>query len=228
MAIEKVTLKDLAHDYIRNAIVSKELDMNKIYSVPELSGLLNISRTPVREAMLQLEMEGFVEILPNKGMRIKAFDRQTITEICQMRMVVEGFCCAYLAKRVLEPEAQKVMTFLSMLMEENELNTVNFTSNDMLFHQKIVGFTGNKRFQELNSNMGLYVSLFAQKLMRWQDAANEHRKIYEAILAGDAEAAKKASDEHVLNTYSAIINSGKIDLNKKDTEDTDWDVAKLT
>lgn len=227
MAIQKVTLKDLAHDYIRNAIVSKELDMHKVYSVPELSNLLNISRTPVREAMLQLEIEGFIEILPNKGMRIKAFDRQTITEVCQMRMAVEGFACSYLAKRIAEPEAQKVLTFLSMLIEENEKNITNFANNDLLFHQKIVGFTGNKRFIETASNMGFYVSLFAQKLMRWQEAAREHKKIFDAIAEGNPEAAKKASDEHILNTYSAIIQGGRIELNEKDEEKINWDAAKL-
>lgn len=212
MAVAKTTLKDQAHDYIRNAIVSKELAMNRIYSIPELSNILNISRTPVREAVLQLELEGYVEILPNKGMRIKAFDLQTITEIYQMRMAVEGFCCAYLAQNIFRAEAQKLLLFLSMLLEENEKNTINFTHNDLLFHQKIIDFSKNRRFIEILSNMRLYTSEFFQKLMRWDNAIAEHKNILDAIVAGDADAARRASDVHVLNTYNDIINSGKFEI----------------
>lgn len=212
MVIKKTTLKDQAHDYIRNAIVSKELVMDRIYSIPELSEMLNISRTPVREAVLQLQLEGYVEILPNTGMRIKAFDHQTITEIYQMRMAVEGFCCAYLAQHISEPGAQKLLMFLTMLLEENEKSTVNFTSNDLLFHQKIIEFSENHRFIEILSNMRLFTSEFFQKLMRWDNATVEHKKILDGIAAGDPEAARKASDEHVLNTYNDIIYGGKFDI----------------
>lgn len=213
MVISKVTLKDQAHDYIKNAIVSRELDMDKIYSVPELSSMLNISRTPVREAMLQLEQEGFVTILPNRGMKIKAFDKRTVMDIYQSRMAIEGFSSYYLAAHSKEEEAQKILLFLEMLLSENEkgYNTVNFANNDFLFHQKIIEFTGNQRFIETNTNMRLYMNLFTVKLNRWDKAHAEHKKIFAAMKEGNAKMAREASDEHIKNTYYDILSSEALD-----------------
>ena len=213
MPISKITLKDQAHDYIKNAIVSKELEQDKIYSVPELSSMLNISRTPVREAMLQLEQEGFVTILPNKGMKIKAFDKRTVMDIYQSRMAIEGFCSYYLADHVQNEEVQKIINFLEMLHEENlkGYNAGSSVNNDFLFHQKIIEFSGNERFVETNENMRLYMNLFTGKLNRWDKANLEHAQILNAIKNGDPQLARKMSYEHILNTYKDIIAMGALD-----------------
>ncbi len=100
------TLKEQAYQAILDGIVSQKIQRGQIYSEQWFADSFQISRTPVREALLQFRLEGLMEVLPNRGVKVRTFSRQDALNTFQLRAAIEGFCAANLARHHQEPEAR--------------------------------------------------------------------------------------------------------------------------
>ena len=89
-----------AYDLISDAIIQSIIKRNEIYSEQWFADRFQISRTPVRKALLQLRAEGMIETLPNRGIIVKPLSRIDARGIFQMRMAVEGFCASELTRQI--------------------------------------------------------------------------------------------------------------------------------
>ena len=108
MIIKKsASLKTQAYDSIREAVINHTININEIYSEKWFADNFQISRTPVREALLQLRSEGLIEVLPNRGVIVKPMTMKDAKDIYQTRIMVESFCASYLAQHSKEEEAIK-------------------------------------------------------------------------------------------------------------------------
>ena len=94
----KSTFKEQAYEYLLNLIVNNQLDISQVYSERYFAEKMGISRTPVREAMLQLQREGYIQIQSNKGIKVKEISENEVHQILQMRIAIEGFCALYAAE----------------------------------------------------------------------------------------------------------------------------------
>ena len=201
------TLKEQAYRAILDGIIRKEITRGKIYSEQWFADNFRISRTPVREALLQLRMEGLVDVLPNRGVTVRTLTRQDARNTFELRAAIEGFCAANLARRRAEPEAQRA---LARIAEALERCRVDFSQKEELFiHEEIIRFSGNPLFQEQFDNMRTRVNIFWWNVIeaehRRDQVYEEHKAILDAMTAGDEAGALDASYRHSRITLEVLF-----------------------
>lgn len=170
----------------------------------ELAGELAMSRTPVREAIRQLERDGVVEVVPNRGATVRAWSPDDIEDAYALRAVLEGFCASRAAVRM---DAMAVANLAGLEQEferqlrAQELDVPTLIRLNAAFHRAIVAGSGNGRAAEVLPQ-ATEVSR-SMKHAFWESArAREitlvyHREIVEAIRAHDAVRAEAVMRSHV-------------------------------
>ena len=91
------SLQDKAYEYLKAQIMDGAFEKGKIYSLAAITASLNMSRTPVRDALLSLSQENLVDVLPSRGFQLHEVTRREIIELYQLRCAIEGYCAAFLA-----------------------------------------------------------------------------------------------------------------------------------
>lgn len=200
MEIRKpVSLKRLAYESIRTAVLQRQLKRNVIYSEQWFADKFKISRTPVREALLQLRTEGLIDVLPNRGVIIHPLTLQDAKDICHMRAAIEGYCSAHLAQHAQEPEAQKALERIETVLERCRQN-FNY-EDELQFHLEIIQYSGNQEFFTCFSRMRTKIDVFWNEAVggenRQAEIYYEHKEILDAMKRGDALHAREASEHHL-------------------------------
>lgn len=219
--IQKSSLKTQAYEYIKKGILSGEFKKDTIYSAQFFADVLGISRTPVREAVLQLAREHHVDILSNRGIAIRSLDAAQITEAVQMRVALEGFCASYLAEHIHTPEGRETLQYLKAICRKQEdvFHTcasrgiscdLEWFDQDTMFHMAINDFPGNKRIAE---NLAEIRAIFKNAAMvsaglkgRKRECISEYHMIIEAIEKGSEYAAYQAMKCHVMNIRQKLLD----------------------
>lgn len=189
-------LQESAYSYIRDKVLSGQLQPNVLYSETRMAAELNISRTPMKDALVRLSQEKLIDILPSKGFRLHVMSREDILQTYQARTAVEGFCAMQLAlnRQTLAGQAtiQSMEDTLSMmdqlLGQENDGHDRMDTllEYDLRFHQALVDFAENEELRQLFNSYHYRLYFFALEAFqvdgRLQNAHVEHRKILDAIM----------------------------------------------
>ena len=106
---DTTSLQQYAYDYLKNIIISGQLDEHKLYSERQLSLELNISRAPIRDALQRLSQEEYVDVLPKRGFRIHPLTKNDIISMYQMRTAIESFCLHHYAS---SPDSDQTLVIL--------------------------------------------------------------------------------------------------------------------
>jgi DNA-binding GntR family transcriptional regulator len=164
-----------------------------------------ISRTPIREALLQLASEGLVEFVPQRGVRITEFNADHLAQVFQFRAAIESFCAAKLASES-HPDA------LTGLDAELERQTAIIGADDRLawvqanmdFHARIVSSVGNKLMVDALASLASHTMRIGYSMnyrrQRMQESVYEHSAVVEAIRRRDADRARALASEHLYVT----------------------------
>ncbi|WP_448627664.1 GntR family transcriptional regulator [Geodermatophilus sp. URMC 64] len=166
-----------------------------------------ISRTPVREALLRLQAEGFLQIVPKKGAYVPPISDAEVEAVMQARALVEDWCIRRIA-----PIAEIVTEELRRLIEQQEQllgDPIGFIECDRAFHRVIVGSAGNpvladfyETLRDRQVRMGLQAVTSSPD--RARGVLTEHGAIVDALLTGEPEAAGQALAAHLVSTASAL------------------------
>lgn len=180
---------------LRDKILNEEYTQGQKLNEVALSKELNISRTPIREALKQLELEGLVKSIPNKGVYVLGFHRD-IDDMLEIRYALEGLAIQLAIERINDEELEKIkevydlMEFYAEKGDQEKFNEINIA-----FHEAIYRCTQSKYFEQLLTDINYYIHVTSRHSIRQPDrlisAAQEHREIYEAILARDKDLAKE-------------------------------------
>lgn len=212
--IQRTSLKAQVYEYLKQSIINGEIKVGEIYSEQYFADKLSISRTPVREAILQLKHENLVEIKANRGIVIKPLYLDEITKIIETRLVIEGYSSTLLAKNSTDKRAIELITSLtenlqrqqSILQKDNAY--YDFMKLDLEFHQRIIDFTENNYFTEiikmLRTRLEIATLTSLHTEHRLIDAYLEHVALINAIKTGDASKAFKAFDFHMQKTLEIM------------------------
>lgn len=195
---------DAAYRFLRNAILSNELPAGFQAAENEIAARLGMSRTPVHEAMARLQEEGFVQILPRKGILVKALSPADLLEIYDILIALEGAAAERLASGQVEAAGQ-VADVLDGRTDEMEAalrdgDLDRWAEADHAFHDLLVTRCGNGRIRRMaatvagQSHRARRLTLHLRPLP--VDSAGEHRAIVDAIRKGDAIAAGAAARDH--------------------------------
>ena len=214
--IERPSLHNQVVDQLREMIVHGELEPGTKIVETELSKFLGISRTPLREALKILALDGLVEILPHKGARVKPFSVEEIDYLFDVIAVLEGLAAEQAAKFI----THKQMSDLEHLHETMRGHYLN-RDRDSYFeinteiHEALINGAANPILSELHSRLmlrarrGRYMAILEQE--RWEEAMTEHDELMAALRRKDSVSAGAVWRKHLIhtgNTVSKVLNAG--------------------
>jgi DNA-binding GntR family transcriptional regulator len=189
---------------LRKSIVSGYFRPGEKLSETSLAQLFGVSRTPVREALKQLQREGLVEVIPRVGTCVTKPTEKEINELFTVKEVLEGLAAALLSRRGDVPELVELAEATKDLEDAVQKGNIDLyvDANDR-FHGAIMRGSDNKKLQDLfqmSSNQlpySRYVYLTLSQPQRLKKSLDEHRQIYEAIKSGEDQKAERFMREHV-------------------------------
>lgn len=181
---------------------------------------LNVSRTPVREALRQLELEGLVTIIPNKGASVVGISRKDIQDIYEIRSRLEGLCAkwaaAYITKQELDVLEENI--YLSEFHAKKN-HTDQVLELDNRFHEELYDASKSKILDHVLSDFHHYVEsvrkITLSEAERAVKSIEEHKHIVEALKNHDGDRADFLATEHMMNTISNIDHHGWENIVKK-------------
>lgn len=176
-----------------------------------LGAKLGVSRTPVREALRQLELEGLVEIVPNRGAKVTGISQKDVRDIYEMRYWLEGLAARWAADHMNEEqiaELEEIILLSEFHLKDERQNQI--VKLDGRFHKAIYEAAGSRMLERVLSDFHQYVknarfvSVGSNK--RAQESVNEHKAILEAIRQKNGELAEKLANEHIGHVIRNLEN----------------------
>ena len=206
----QVSLHLKAYTEIRRRILSGELSAESPLSEHQLAVELELSRTPVREAVKRLEREGLVRSIPNRGTFVAELTARDISEIYQVREQLEKFAARIAAERMSDEGIEMIeeeIVLSNKLASEGLM--VEIVDSDIRLHKLIIASTQNSRLiavlATLDDQMYRVRALFPQSSQWLEATLVEHATIVEAIKAHDGPRAEKAMEAHLRSSREHAV-----------------------
>ncbi len=209
--LEQLTpIRETAFEILRHAILSGKLEPGQRLVERELANQLGISRTPIREAIRKLELEGLVTHIPRKGVIVTKVSLNEVIEIFTIRAALEGVAARLASENITPKIASKLKMLVDQMdkaIEEGEQE--KFRDLHLKFNDIIYKAANSPRLYQMIQTFVEYIASYTQKGYshpgRMQEAAREHRTIVEAITSGNSILAEKLAKEHIENSKQAYL-----------------------
>lgn len=197
---------------IRSAILEGGLISGESVTELGLAKDCGVSRTPVREALRQLELEGLVELIPNKGAIVLGISPEDIRDIYEMRAMLEGAAAARAAQHSTDEQVRKLSEVLDLTeFYAARRDMPQLKMLDGRFHQLIYEMSGSRMYRRMLRDLHYYVSLTGgaslQSEGRAAQSAGEHRAVLEAVMRHDSEDARRLMTLHVNNALQNVLKN---------------------
>jgi len=209
-------LRDVVFKTLRQAILTGELKPGERLMEIHLANKLGVSRTPIREAIRQLELEGLVIMIPRKGAQVASITEKSMSDVLEVRLALEKLAVELACRRIDYEQKERLKTAL-LAFEDiigNE-DAGEIAKADVAFHDEIFEATGNPRLVQMLNNLAEQMYRYRFEYIKDRSGhmrlVEEHRRIYDAILAGDVEAATKEISVHIKNQEESIIRQIRLD-----------------
>lgn len=206
---DKYSLQGRVFNRLREDILSGKYKENDELREMTIGAELGVSRTPVREALRQLEFEGLVSIIPNKGAYVIGISKKDLKDIYEMRARLEGLCARWATKNATDEN-------ISRLEEISDLSEFHYVKKkfdkvlelDNEFHELLYEMADSKMLYKTLSDFHHYLEIIRKKTLssdeRVCDSIKEHKDIVEAIKAKDKDRAEELAILHMKNTIKNI------------------------
>lgn len=207
---DQYSLRGKVFNHILEGILSGRYHAGDALVETRLAEEIGVSRTPVREAIRQLEREGLVTSIPNKGVVVNGISEEDVEDIYHIRSLTEGLAVRWAAERI-DEEQRRQLEETAELMEYYTLknNMEQVAKLDARFHTLIYESCKSKVLRHILSTLLYYVHqarLGSLKVpQRAQQALKEHKAILDAVLSGKGEEAEVLMTEHVKNAMLNLL-----------------------
>ena len=203
-------LREVVCETLREAIRSGVLKPGERLMEIQLADELGVSRTPVREAMRKLELEGYVIMLPRRGTYVANISIRDINEVFEIRTTLDALASGLAAERITEEELEQLERLLVSIGENIETrNMKKVVEDDMEFHDILYKASRNQRLVGIISNLREQMTRFRSMSMsypgRLKKTLEEHSRLVEAIAQRDVELAQKLAVEHMENSEQTLL-----------------------
>jgi DNA-binding GntR family transcriptional regulator len=203
-------LRELVFEAVREAIIEGRLTPGERLMEIQLAEDLGVSRTPVREAIRKLELEGFVVMIPRKGAYVADISLKEISDVFEIRGALEGLAAELAAERASEERIEQMERCLVELAEMIESkNPDSIVEVDARFHEHLYASSRNDRLSQILSLLREQIQRFRTRTMthpaRVKVALDEHRGIVEAVAARQGELARRLAQEHIESAENFLM-----------------------
>lgn len=205
MSEEHLSLSGQVFHQIREGILSGKYTVNEELKEKTIGEEFGVSRTPVREALRQLELEGLVSIIPNKGAYVIGVSLQDIKDIYEMRCRLEGLCANWAALKITDEQLAELdeNIFLTEFHATKE-HWNQMVELDNRFHELLYQASGSRELSHVLTDYHQYVQRVRKVSLgypeRVQEFMEEHKAIVEALRSKDPEKAEEHATRHIRNT----------------------------
>lgn len=199
------SLTSMIFEKIREDILVGEYISGEKIVEAKLAEEFGVSRTPVREALKQLELDGLVDNIPNRGVIVKGISKQDIDDIFAIRIAIEGIAAKWAIERMEESDLEKMkeifelMEFYTFKKDVDKIAELNTK-----FHEIIYNATKSRYLEHVLTDFQFFMKTTRYKSLsspgRMESTLEEHREVLDAFMHKDIDRAVKAILEHISNS----------------------------
>lgn len=204
MQLRRTDLRSQIVAMLRANIVSGELGVGQVYSAAAIAKHMGVSITPVREAILDIEHSGLIEIIRNRGFRVLSISDEDLDEIRDLREMLEVPAMAMVVRNATDAELLSLRPILERMQVASEHDLTEFLRIDQAFHIRLMELTGNRRLVRLVENLRDQTRLYGIAALLREGALTEtmqeHHNILDALIKRDAELAVALMGKHINHT----------------------------
>lgn len=216
---EFLPLRDVVFNTLRQAILTGDLKPGERLMEIHLADKLGVSRTPIREAIRKLELEGLVTMIPRRGAEVAQITEKSMMDVLEVRRAMDALCTELACVRISEEEIAALSKACEAFEEAVDGKDIKIIAKaDVAFHDIIVQATGNLRLVQLINNLSEQMYRYRFEYLKdtscHQSLIAEHRVIYDSIVKKDKEAASEAAKLHIDNQEKSIIQQIRLEKEK--------------
>jgi len=217
---DKYSLRGRVFHRIRDDILNGKYQEHEELKEVAIGEEMGVSRTPVREALRQLELEGLVQIIPNRGAFVTGIQAKDVRDIYMIRALLEGLCARWACENITKEqiEAMEENVYLAEF-HAGKGHMEQMAELDNQFHHILYDACNSKILEHSLIDYHDYVLRIRRKTLstieRSTQSNKEHRGIMEAIKAGNADLAERLADEHMRSAYDNMVRNGLYDIYKE-------------
>lgn len=207
-------LREVIFNTLREAIIVGELKPGERLMEVQLADKMGVSRTPVREAIRKLELEGLVEMLPRKGAHVADLSVKDIMDVLEVRSTLDGLASSLSAARITDEEIKELKHIHTQFVNYVEKdNMQGLIKKDVEFHDIIYRSSRNDKLIQISSNLREQVQrfrvIYIKDYSSSRELIKEHNEICDAITRRDSDAAMNCAHKHIKNQEETIIKAIK-------------------
>ncbi len=208
-------LRDVVFDTLRKAILSGQLKPGERLMEVHLASRLGVSRTPIREAIRKLELEGLVVMIPRKGAEVAKISEKSLKDVLEVRRALDILIAELACERITDEQIQSLKTAAETFENatkdaaSSDKDATKLAKADIAFHDIIIEATGNSRLKSLVNNLAeqmyRYRFVYLRDVSIHKNLIDEHQKIFDAISRHDAKKAAQIAKIHIDNQEKSIL-----------------------
>ena len=211
--VDSTNLRDQTYDIIKNMIILREIEPGKKINEEHIAREIQVSRTPIREALCRLENEGIVRIIPRRGAFVSDLTETNVKEILLIREVLEGL----VTRLAVENMDQKTLEKLTKVLEkvrtipETDRELIHYTRSEVDFHALLLDASNNQMLKNMMEIINAHLQIIRLRTVvipeRARKTVKEHQQILQAIEDGDADAAEELMRKHVRSVREVALRN---------------------
>jgi len=202
-------LREIVLEALREAIVTGVLEPGERLMEIQLAEELGVSRTPIREAIRKLELEGFVVMIPRKGAYVAGVSYKDVKDVFEIRAALEGLAAGLAAEKITDEEIEQMERVLHYEKEPDNLEEM--VQSDTDFHALLYKASRNEKLIWILGNLREQIQRFRSASLavpgRVKNAIAEHREILEAIARHDVKEAQALATAHIENAANVMFEA---------------------
>ena len=210
---DKYSLRGRVFHRLRDDILSGRYDEYEELKEMVIGEEMGVSRTPVREAFRQLELEGLIQIIPNKGAYVTGITENDVKDIYMIRSLLEGLCARWATEHITQEqmdEMEENVYLAEFHAQKGHLDQL--AELDNRFHDIMYEACNSKILEHQLKDFHQYVLRVRKKTLanvnRGPKSNEEHRMIMEAIRDKNADLAQQLAHQHMINAYENMVKNG--------------------
>lgn len=204
-------LREIVFETLREAIIQGRLEPGERLMEIQLAEEMGVSRTPVREAIRKLELEGFVVMVPRKGAYVAGVSVKDIVDVFEVRAALEALAAGLAAERATPEELEEMERASLQIYEASDGQIDNIVERDTDFHNLIYKASRNQRLIQIITLLKEQIQRFRTTSLsqpgRLKHAVDEHKAIIEAISDRNVELANNLAREHIETAEQIFLNA---------------------
>ncbi|HAL59232.1 MAG: GntR family transcriptional regulator [Sarcina sp.] len=208
---QSIPLRETAFLTLRKLILTGKLHPGERLTEVRLGKILGTSRTPIREAIRKLELEGLVAITPGSGARVARITEEDLQDVMEVRSALDQLCASLASQRITEEEKKELIRSRDAFEASTRFgDQQEIAENDVHFHDVIAAAARNRRLDQVMTGLADTIYRFRYEYIRddlhYEELIEEHRVICQAVLEGDSETASRAARDHIDRQRDYILS----------------------